>query len=274
MPTLKPRNTNSSNRFHSPLVNLDLTKKRPEKHLSRVLKKQSGRDSLGKVSTRHQGGRHKRLLREIEWKRRFADTSAVVKSIEYDPNRSVNIALLHYSNGHKSYILAPDSLKSGDKVETGPAAEVKTGNCLPLANIPIGTPIHNIELTPGKGAQIVRSAGSAGYIQSKDHRVANVLLPSREVRLISVKCYATIGQLSNLDWKNVKFGKAGRKRNMGIRPTVRGTAQHPDSHPHGGGEGRSGEGMPPKTPWGKSARGTRTRKKTKYSDGLIIKRRN
>ncbi len=272
MPITPSANTTSSSRFYTPLRMKGLTKPKSRKLLS-ILKKHSGRDTTGKLAMRHQAGRHKRFLREIDWKRSLRGVSGIVQSIEYDPNRTANVALILYRNGTRSYILAPESLKPADVVESGPAAEIKPGNSLPLANIPVGTPIHNIELKSGKGAQIVRSAGTSASIQSKDATFANILMPSREVRLVRVTCYATIGQLGNIDWKNVTFGKAGRKRNMGIKPTVRGTAQHPDSHPHGGGEGRSGEGMHPKTPWGKSARGTRTRNKNKFSTKLILTRR-
>lgn len=250
-----------------------LAKKRPEKKLSSILKKSSGRNHSGKMTTRHQAGRNKQLLREIDWKRRKRGIRAKVIAIEYDPTRSAYLALLSYFDGEYCYILAPESVKPGDLLESGPAAEIKPGNSLPLGNIPVGTPIHNIELTLGKGAQIVRSAGSSALIQSKDDRFAVVTLPSRETRLISLNCYATIGQLSNIDRKNRNLGKAGHKRHLGIKPTVRGTAQNPNSHPHGGGEGRSGEGMPPKTPWGKSARGTRTRRHRKYSSIYIVSRR-
>lgn len=247
--------------------------KKHVKKLLSILKKHSGRDTSGKLAVRHQAGRNKRFLREIDWKRDLRSIPAKVESIEYDPNRTADIARVLYQNGVRRYILSPDGLKVGDMVESGPVVEPKVGNSLPLANIPVGTAIHNIELTPGKGGQIVRSAGVAAFVQSKDASYASILMPSREIRFVRSDCYATIGQLGNLDWKNIVIGKAGRKRHMGIKPTVRGTAQHPDSHPHGGGEGRSGEGMHPKTPWGKSARGTRTRRKNKFSTKLIFKRR-
>ena len=253
-------------------VNLaPLTAKRPEKRLAVILRKHSGRNASGKVTVRHQGGRQKRFLRKIDWKREKRGISAEISAIEYDPNRSANVALLTYADGERSYILAPMGLAVGDKVEAGKTAELKPGNSLPMAYIPVGTPIHNIELTRGKGGQIVRSAGVAATIQAKDKKFATIVLPSREIRLVNVNNWATIGQIANVDWKSRVIGKAGRKRLMGIRPTVRGTAQHPDSHPHGGGEGRSGEGMNPKTPWGKPARGKKTRKKAKYSNKLIVK---
>jgi large subunit ribosomal protein L2 len=273
MSLIGPHHRTASGRFKTFLDTSNLSKERPNKKLVSVLRKNGGRNFSGKVTTRHQGGRHKRLLREIDWKRMKRGILAKVVSLEYDPNRSAHIALICYPDGVRTYILAPDGLSAGDNVESGKAAEIKPGNSLPLSQIPIGTPIHNIELTPGKGAQIVRSAGSAATIQSKGNEFANILLPSREVRLVNINSYATIGQVSNSDWKNLVIGKAGRKRHMGVRPTVRGTAQHPDSHPHGGGEARSGEGMPPKTPWGKPARGKKTRKRNKYSNSLIVKRR-
>ncbi len=269
----QPHNTNSSNRFATHVIS-EITETKRQKHLSVILKKHSGRNSSGRVTTRHQAGRQKRHLRDIDWRRDKLDILAKVVSIEYDPNRSARICLLQYRDGEKRYILAPDGLKVGDSVESGKAVEVKIGNSMPISAIPIGISIHNIELTTGKGAQIARTAGSAALIQSKDKEFANILLPSREVRLVKLSCYATIGQIGNLDWKNISLGKAGRNRHMGVKPTVRGTAQNPHSHPHGGGEGRSGEGMPPKTPWGKSARGTRTRKRHKHSNRYLVKRRS
>ena len=250
-----------------------ITKSYPEKSLLTVLKKHGGR-SLGHVAVRHQGGEEKRFLRTMDFKRKKFNIPARVMAFEYDPNRTSDIALLLYKDGQKMYILAPEGLKVGDEVISGPEVEVKIGNCLPLARIPVGTPIHNIELFPGKGGQIIRSAGSLATILAKEAGFAVVKLPSGETRRIVLNCYATIGQIGNIDWKNTKFHNAGSRIHKGIRPTVRGTAQHPNSHPHGGGEGRSGEGMPPKTPWGKSARGTKTRNKKKYSNINMIKRRN
>lgn len=251
-----------------------INQSQPEKSLITIAKKKSGRNSSGQVTVRHQGGRQKRYLRKIDFKRDKVDIIAKVVSIEYDPNRTANIALLHYADGEKRYILAPDKLKVGDQVISSPKAPVKLANTLPLSKIPVGIPIHNIELRRGKGGQIVRSAGTAAIIQSKDKKYANVKLPSGEIRLIGLNCFATIGQIGNKDIKNVKLGKAGRKRLMGWRPAVRGVAMHPGAHPHGGGEGRSGIGMPsPKSPWGKKTLGKKTRKKTKYSDQYIIKRR-
>jgi large subunit ribosomal protein L2 len=260
-------------RFASIVDNSGLSNKRPEKSLSFILTKKSGRNDEGKVTTRHQGGREKRYFREIDWFRNKDGIVAKVAAIEYDPNRTVNIALLQYADGEKRYILATEGLTPGQTLMSGDAAPIVPGNCLPLSVIPVGTPIHNLEIFPGKGAQMVRSAGAMAIIMGFEETSALVKLPSGEIRRFSPACRATVGQLGNVDWKNIVLGKAGRKRHMGIRPTVRGTAQNPRSHPHGGGEGRSGEGMHPKTPWGKSARGTRTRSKTKYSNRLIAQRR-
>lgn len=252
-------------RHRKDLVRLDLNQVRPEKSLRFTLKKHSGRNHSGRVTVRHQGGRHKRFYRVIDFKRDKRDIPARVISIEYDPNRSSNIALVSYQDGAKRYILAPQGLQLGQLVLASVSAPLSVGNALPLKNLPVGTLIHNLELTPGKGGQLVRSAGVGAMIQSKD-KFANVKLPSGEVREISLDCYATIGELSNPDVKNIKLGKAGRKRHLGIRPTVRGVAQHPDSHPHGGGEGRSGIGRPsPLSPWGKKTLGKKTRNKKKYS---------
>jgi large subunit ribosomal protein L2 len=260
-------------RFSSGLVYSGLTKKRPERTLVSILSKKSGRNAQGQVTTRHQGGREKRFLREIDWKRSKDGMVAWVISLEYDPNRTANLALLKYADGERKYILAPEGLQVGQQIMNGEAAPLGVGNCLPLVNIPVGTMIHNLELAPGKGAQMVRGAGTAATIMGFEDVYALVKLPSGEIRRFKPSCRATIGQLGNSEWKNINFGKAGRKRHMGIRPTVRGTAQNPRSHPHGGGEGRSGEGMNPKTPWGKPARGKRTRKKFKYSNNLIVQRR-
>lgn len=239
--------------------------------LLKILAKHSGRNNQGKITVRHQGGRQKRFWRQIDFKRKKYHIPAKVVSLEYDPNRTANIALIVYQDGEKRFILAPQGLKIGDQVISGPKAEIKIGNALPLKRIPIGTVIHNIELRPGKGGQIVRGAGTAAIVQAKEENFAQIKLPSLELRRVSLDCYATVGQLSNLNLKNRQLGKAGRKRHMGIRPTVRGVAQNPDSHPHGGGEGRSGIGMPsPKSPWGKPTLGKKTRKRSKYSDKLII----
>ena len=244
------------------------------KKLKRILPKRSGRDFSGHVSVRHQGGRQKRYLRIIDWKRDKLDIPAFVIAIEPDPNRTANLALLKYPDGENRYILCPEGLRVGDQVISGKKVEVKVGNSLPLANIPIGTIVHNVELRPGRGAQIVRSAGAAALVATKEEKYVQLKMPSGEIRKVKSECLATIGQVGNLDWKNFIMGKAGRKIRLGIRPTVRGVAQNPHSHPHGGGEGRSGIGMPsPKSPWGKPTLGKKTRKKKKYSDKYIVKRR-
>lgn len=241
------------------------------KRLKRILPKNAGRDAQGRLAVRHQGGRQKRFLRELDFVRDKRGITGVVEAIEYDPSRTANIALVKYEDGGRRYILAPTELKVGDTVEAGQSAPVKPGNALPLRAIPVGTYVHNLELKPGKGGQIVRSAGSAAVIQGKEKGEVIVKMPSGELRKFKDAAYATIGQVGRV--KKGRLGKAGRARLLGRRPTVRGTAMHPGAHPHGGGEGRSGEGMPPKTPWGKPARGVKTRKKKKYSDKLIVKRR-
>ena len=244
------------------------------KSLHTILSKHSGRDASGHVSVRHQGGRQKRYYRIIDWRRDKEGVPAKVVSIEYDPNRSSDVALLHYRDGDKRYILAPDTLAVGASVVMGPSAEIVVGNALPLRNMPVGTLVHNVEMKPGAGAQIVRSAGTAASVLSREGDSVQLKLPSGEVRMFSADCIATVGQISNIEWKNRVIGKAGRNRLMGIRPGVRGVAQNPRSHPHGGGEGRSGIGMPsPKSPWGKKTLGKNTRKPSKYSDKYIVKRR-
>lgn len=273
---LKKKNPTSAGVRHQiNLVNDELTSDKPEKSLLRKgFKKRQGRGYKGHVTVRHRGGGVKKKERVIDFKRNKKDIVGEVKSIEYDPMRSANIALIFYVDGEKRYILAPDQLKIGDKIMAGEQAEIKPGNALPLSKIPVGMPIHNLELRVGKGGQIVRGAGTAALIQSKEGDYATVQLPSKEHRLIRVDCFATIGQIGNKDWKNRKLGKAGRKRLMGIRPTVRGTAQHPDSHPHGGGEGRSGVGLKyAKTPWGKIASPGKKTRKNKFSNKYIIKDR-
>lgn len=260
---------------HQVKVVTNFTTSIAEKNLTQPQKENSGRNSHGHVTTRHRSsGGVKRRYRLVDFKRNKKVAGRVV-SIEYDPNRSAHLALVFFRDGEKRYILAPDGLAVGDIVETGENVEPKIGNCLPLKRIPVGLSIHNLELTPGKGGQIVRSAGTSALIQSKDAGMVTVKLPSGEIRLLKEVCFATIGQVSNLDHKNRKLGKAGTKRRLGWRPTVRGIAQHPDSHPHGGGEGRSGIGMPsPKSPWGKKTLGLRTRKRNRYSNKSILKRRN
>jgi len=250
-----------------------LNKKEPEKSLITILPKRSGRNNSGKVTVRHQGSREKRFLREIDWKRNKDGVAGKVVAIEYDPNRTANIALVAYEDGEKRYIIAPEGMITGMTVMSGEVAPLSMGNSLQLSAIPVGTIVHNLELVPGKGAQMVRSAGSGAMIMGVEERYILVKLPSGEIRRFNPACKATVGQIGNLDWKNINFGKAGRKRHMGVRPTVRGTAQNPRSHPHGGGEGRSGEGMHPKTPWGKPARGKITRNRMKYSNKLIAGRR-
>ena len=237
-------------------------------------KKRQGRGFQGHITVRHRGGGVKKKMREIDFKRNKFDIEGRVDRIEYDPMRGANLALVVYQDGEKRYILAPDAIKIGDKIMSGEKAEMKAGNSLPLKNIPVGVPIHNLELRAGRGGQIVRGAGTAAFIQSKEGDHVIVLLPSKELRLIKGDCFATIGQVGNQEWKNRKLGKAGRKRLMGIRPTVRGTAQHPDSHPHGGGEGRSGVGLKyPKTPWGKHAHGVKTRRNKRTNKYIIKDRR-
>lgn len=241
------------------------------KKLKRILAKKSGRDSRGHIAVRHQGGRQKRFLREIDFVREKRGIPAIVENIEYDPNRTARIALLLYGDGERRYILAPEGLLVGDKVETGTEAPVKPGNALPLGLIPVGTLVHNIEIRPGKGGQVVRSSGAYAVVQGKENGLVLIKLPSGEIKKFDERSYATVGQVVKVEQE--RLGKAGRSRLMGIRPRVRGTAMHPGAHPHGGGEGRSGEGMPPKTPWGKPARGVKTRKPKKYSDSLIVKKR-
>ena len=253
----------------------EITKKTPEKSLIEDLKSKAGRNFTGKITVRHQGGGAKRKYRVIDFKRNKDGVPAKVNAIEYDPNRSANIALLFYADGEKRYIIAPLGLNVGDTVVSGAEADIKIGNALPLQNIPVGTMIHCVELVPGKGAQLVRSAGNAAQLMAKEGKYAQVRLPSGEVRLIPIGAKATIGQVGNLDYQNVQLGKAGRKRHMGIRPTVRGSVMNPNDHPHGGGEGRSPIGRPgPSTPWGKPALGFKTRPHKKQSDKLIVRRRN
>ncbi|MBO5065562.1 MAG: 50S ribosomal protein L2 [Clostridia bacterium] len=253
----------------------ELSKVAPEKSLLKPLQKNSGRNSYGRITVRHRGGGNRRKYRVIDFKRTKFDIEATVKTLEYDPNRSAHIALIEYADGVKSYILAPVGLKVGDKVVAGPAADIKPGNALPLVNIPVGTFVHNVELYPGKGGQLARAAGNAAQLMAKEGAYALLRLPSGELRNVPVNCMATVGQVGNLDHENVKIGKAGRTRHMGIRPTVRGSVMNPNDHPHGGGEGKSPIGRPgPVTPWGKPALGYKTRAKKNRSDKLIVKRRN
>ena len=253
----------------------ELSKVAPEKSLLKPLNKHSGRNSYGRITVRHRGGGNRRKYRVIDFKRTKFDIEATVKTLEYDPNRSAHIALIEYTDGEKAYILAPVGLKVGDKVCAGPAADIKPGNALPLVNIPVGTFVHNVELYPGKGGQLARAAGNAAQLMAKEGVYALLRLPSGELRNVPVNCMATVGQVGNLDHENVKIGKAGRTRHMGIRPTVRGSVMNPNDHPHGGGEGKSPIGRPgPVTPWGKPALGYKTRAKKNRSDKLIVKRRN
>lgn len=272
---LKKLRGTMSRRFNTGLdFQSTLTTMEPEKSLTHILAKNSGRDNLGHVSMRHKGGRHKRLYRMIDFKRDKYGVEGKVITVEYDPNRTANIALVHYADGEKRYILHPEGLQVGDRVVSGKEVEVRLGNSLPLSRMPIGTVVHNIELNAGQGGIIVRGAGTGATLLSKEGDYVTMKLPSGEIRLISKDNFATVGTLDNIEWKNVVFGKAGRKRHMGIRPHVRGVAQNPRTHPHGGGEGRSGEGLKqPKTPWGKPARGLRTRNKTKRSNKYIVERR-
>ena len=253
----------------------EITKSTPEKSLVVSLKKNSGRNNQGKITVRHRGGGSRRKYRIIDFKRRKDDIPATVVAIEYDPNRTANIALICYADGEKAYILAPAGLTDGMKVMNGPEAEVRVGNCLPLENIPVGTQIHNIELLPGKGGQLVRSAGLSAQLMAKEGKYATLRLPSGEMRMVPIQCRATIGVIGNGDHNLVNIGKAGRKRHMGIRPTVRGSVMNPNDHPHGGGEGKAPVGRPgPCTPWGKPALGLKTRKKNKQSNKLIVRRRD
>ena len=252
-----------------------LSKVAPERSLLEPMKKHSGRNSYGRITVRHRGGGNRTKYRVIDFKRGKVGVSAEVKSIEYDPNRSAHIALVQYEDGEKRYIVAPHGLKVGDKVVSGPEADIIAGNALPLANIPVGTFIHNIELYPGKGAQLARSAGVMAQLMAKENKYALVRLPSGELRNIPSECYAVVGQVSNIDHANVSYGKAGRVRHMGWRPTVRGSVMNPCDHPHGGGEGKSPIGRPgPVTPWGKPALGYKTRNKHQHSDKFIVRRRN
>ncbi len=270
----KYRPTSPGLRTLTVLKSDEITKHEPEKSLLTVLQKHAGRNSRGKITVRHRGGGAKRKYRIIDFKRDKDQIPAVVAGIEYDPNRSANIALLHYVDGEKRYILAPVGLKVGDKIVSGEGADIKVGNALKLKDLPVGTLIHNIEMKVGKGAQLVRSAGVSAQLMAKEGKNALLRLPSGEMRYINAECKATIGQVGNLEHANVVIGKAGRKRHMGIRPTVRGSVMNPNDHPHGGGEGRAPIGRPaPVTPWGKPALGYKTRKKKNASNSMIVSRR-
>ena len=252
----------------------EVTKKTPEKSLLTTKKKNAGRNSYGRITVRHQGGGNRQKYRIVDFKRKKDDMEATVIGIEYDPNRSANIALIEYKDGERAYILAPQGLTDGDKVISGETADIKPGNCMAISSIPVGTMIHNIELNPGQGGKLVRSAGQEAQLMAKEGKYAHVRLPSGEMRLILARCRATIGTIGNSDYANIQLGKAGRKRHMGIRPTVRGSVMNPVDHPHGGGEGRAPVGHAgPMTPWGKPALGYKTRNKKKLSNKFIVKRR-
>jgi large subunit ribosomal protein L2 len=273
MPIKVYKPTSSARRWQTVSTYEEVTKREPEKRLLRPLKKNAGRNNQGSVTVRHRGGGTRPKYRLIDYRREKIGIPAKVAAIEYDPNRSARIALLNYADGEKRYILAPLGVSVGDTLMSGANVEVKSGNTLPISNIPLGTLIHNIELQKGKGGQLVRSAGGAAQLMAKEGKYAQVRLPSGEVRYVSMECNATVGQIGNVEWGTLKIGKAGRRRHMGWRPTVRGVAMTPRDHPHGGGEGKSGIGMPgPKTPWGKPALGKRTRNR-KYTDRFIVKRR-
>ena len=267
--------TSSARRFMTVHTYEEITETKPERSLIEDMRKTGGRNNTGKISVRHIGGGNKRKYRIIDFKRNKDGIPATVKSIQYDPNRSANIALLQYVDGEKRYILAPVGLNVGDKVLSGAEADIKAGNCLPLENIPVGTMVHNIELKPGKGGQIARAAGIAAQLMAKEGAYATLKMPSGEMRLVSAKCRATIGQVGNVEHEIISIGKAGKTRHMGIKPTVRGSVMNPNDHPHGGGEGKSPVGHAgPMTPWGKPALGYKTRKKKNVTDKFILKRIN
>ena len=275
MPIINFKPTTASRRGMSVTDYSGLSKKGPEKSLLTALKNKSGRNSYGRITVRHRGGGNRQKYRVIDFKRQKVDMPATVLSLEYDPNRSAFIALIRYEDGQKSYIIAPSGLKAGDVVVSGAAADIKPGNALPLANIPTGTFVHNVELYPGKGAQVARAAGNMAQLMAKENGMALLRLPSGELRNVPQNCMATVGQVSNIDHENVKLGKAGRKRHMGWRPAVRGSAMNPNDHPHGGGEGKAPVGRPgPVTPWGKPTLGYKTRAHKNRSDQFIVKRRN
>ncbi|MCD8048030.1 MAG: 50S ribosomal protein L2 [Clostridia bacterium] len=275
MPIKKYKPTSPARRQMTVSTFEEITKTTPERSLVEPLKSHGGRNSYGRITVRHRGGGVKRKYRIIDFKRNKKDMEATVIAIEYDPNRSANIALVEYEDGEKKYIIAPVGLGVGDKVISSATADIRPGNALPLEAIPVGTIIHNIELAPGKGGQLVRAAGNSAQLMAKENGYAQVRLPSGEVRMIALNCLATIGQVGNIDHENISIGKAGRKRHMGWRPTVRGVVMNPNDHPHGGGEGKSPVGMPsPVTPWGKPALGYKTRKSKKRSEKFIVKHRN
>jgi large subunit ribosomal protein L2 len=273
MPIRKPKPTSPGRRFATYPDFADITRAEPEKTLTEGLSKSGGRNSRGRKTSRHRGGGAKRRYRKIDFKRRKDGIPAKVAAIEYDPNRSAYIALLHYADGEKSYILAPQRLRVGARVESGPGVEISVGNAMPLAGMPIGTVVHNVELEPGRGGQLGRAAGAAIQLMAKEQGMATLRLPSGEMRLVRADCRATVGAIGNADHQNVKVGKAGRKRHLGVRPQTRGTAMNPVDHPHGGGEGSTTPGRHPVTPWGVPTLGYRTRKKNKRSDRFIVRGR-
>lgn len=273
MPTRVYKPTSPGRRKMSVLTFEEITRIDPERSLLAPLRKRAGRNNQGRLTIRHQGGGHKRRYRIIDFKRNKDGIVAKVASIEYDPNRSANIALLNYADGLKTYIIAPNGLQVGQEVINGSGADIKVGNTMPIKNIPVGTLVHNIEMKPGKGGQLVRSAGGSAQLMAKEGKYATLRLPSGEMRMILLECRATIGQVGNLDYENVRIGKAGRNRWLGKRPTVRGKVMNPVDHPHGGGEGRNPIGRNPVTPWGKPALGAKTRKKKNPSNKFIVKRR-
>jgi large subunit ribosomal protein L2 len=273
MPIRKPKPTSPGRRFVTYPDFAEITRSEPEKSLTEGLKKSGGRNSNGRKTSRHRGGGAKRLYRKIDFKRTKDGVPAKVATIEYDPNRSAYIALLHYADGEKRYILAPQRLRVGATVESGPGADIRVGNCLPLANMPPGTVVHNVELTPGRGGQMARSAGAGVQLLAKEGDYVTLRLPSGEMRMVRGQCRATVGTIGNPEHQNIKVGKAGRKRHMGVRPQTRGTAMNPVDHPHGGGEGSTTPGRNPVTPWGVPTLGYRTRKKGKLSDRYIVRGR-
>ena len=273
MPLRRMKPTSAGVRGMTMAINDDITTREPHKPLMEKVVRGSGRNNQGKITVRHRGGEQKRLYRIIDFRRNKFGIPARVATVEYDPNRSARIGLLHYADGEKRYMLLPNGLNVGDLIESGPNAEAKLGNALPLGRMPLGTTIHNIELVPGKGGQMVRSAGTAAQLVAKEGAFATIRMPSSEMRLVPLLCMATVGQVSNLDHENMAIGKAGRARRMGKRPEVRGSAMNPVDHPHGGGEGKAPTGMPPKTPWGKTAMGLRTRR-NKKTQRLIVRSRH
>ena len=273
MPLRRMKPTSAGVRGMTMAINDDITTREPHKPLMEKVVRGSGRNNQGKITVRHRGGEQKRLYRIIDFRRNKFGIPARVATVEYDPNRSARIGLLHYADGEKRYMLLPNGLNVGDMIESGPNAEAKLGNALPLGRMPLGTTIHNIELVPGKGGQMVRSAGTAAQLVAKEGAFATIRMPSSEMRLVPLLCMATVGQVSNLDHENMAIGKAGRARRMGKRPEVRGSAMNPVDHPHGGGEGKAPTGMPPKTPWGKTAMGLRTRR-NKKTQRLIVRSRH